>query len=246
MPDITTIDSLMIFLINTFSERFPQSAILKGGMCLRLLDCPRLTNDIDYVFIPFHSKKEILKNVLSVLNGIEGLTYEYTLNSKCLRIHIRYGGLATQIEASVATDYPSTSVSTVALARQCGLLGRVVQVARYDVAMANKLAAWNERLLVRDLYDLYFLFARVKAMPEMNVLSHRLKSVASTPRNKNPKQMTLDQLITKLREQLTTLSVNDLQELADYLPTNELPGLETKIRVHLLQFCDALAGVDGG
>lgn len=31
MPDITTVEGLMMLLINTFSERFPQSAILKGG-----------------------------------------------------------------------------------------------------------------------------------------------------------------------------------------------------------------------
>ena len=141
MPDIATVDGLMIFLINTFSEEFPQSAILKGGMCLRLLDCPRLTNDIDYVFIPYSSKKDILKGVLAVLDEIDGLTYEYSLNSKCLRIRVQYGELATQIEANVAKECSSTSISTAGLARQFGLLGRVVQIASYDVAMANKLAA---------------------------------------------------------------------------------------------------------
>lgn len=241
MPDISTAEALMIFLINTFSEKFPQSAILKGGMCLRLLDCPRLTNDIDYVFIPYSSKKDILKGVLDVLDEIEGLTYEHSMNSKCLRIRIQYGELATQIEASVATECPSTSISTAGVSRQVGLLGRIVQVASYNVAMANKLAAWNERLLARDLYDLYFLYAMVQAMPDMTVLEERLKKVASTPRNRNPKQMTLSQLISKLRDRLASLSEEDMLELADYLPSDELEGLETKIRVQLVQFCDALS-----
>ena len=236
-----TVEALMIFLINTFSEKFPQSAILKGGMCLRLLDCPRLTNDIDYVFIPYSSKKDILKKVLAALDEIEGLTYEYSMNSKCLRIRIKYGELKTQIEANVAKECSATSVSTVGLARQFGLLGRIVQVTSYNIAMANKLAAWNERLLIRDLYDLYFYYAMVQAMPDINTLEKRLQNVASTPRNKNPKQMTLEQLVFKLRDKLVSLSPEDILELADYLPNAERQGLETKIRVQLLQLCDALS-----
>jgi predicted nucleotidyltransferase component of viral defense system len=231
----------MIFLINTFAEAFPQSAILKGGMCLRLLDCPRLTNDIDYVFIPFRSKKDILEGVTSVLDGIEGLTYEYSMNSKCLRIRIQYGDLSTQIEANVAEEYAATSVSTASISRQLGTLGRVVQVSSYDVSMANKLAAWNERDLVRDLYDLYFLYTMVKAKPDMVVLEKRLQKVASTPRNRNPRRMTLDQLLAKLRARLATLSDSDISlELSDYLPNDELQGLAVKIRAQLLQFCDSL------
>jgi predicted nucleotidyltransferase component of viral defense system len=241
MPDITTVEGLMIFLINTFSEKFPQSAILKGGMCLRLLDCPRLTNDIDYVFIPYTSKKDILKSVLDVLDEIDGLTYEYSMDSKCLRIRVQYGELTTQIEANVAEECSATSVSTVALARQFGLLWRVVLNTSYDVSMANKLVAWNERLLVRDLYDLYFFYAMVRAMPDINILEKRLQNVVSTPRNKNPKQMTLEQLVSKLHDRLVSLSLEDMLELTDYLPHDELQGLETKIRVQLLQFCDDLS-----
>lgn len=240
MPDITTVEGLMIFLINTFSERFPQSAILKGGMCLRLLDCPRLTNDIDYVFIPYSSKKEILQRVLAVLDEIDGLTYDYSMNSKCLRIRVRYGELATQIEANVAKEYPATAISTAGISRQQGLLGRIVQVSSYDVSMANKLAAWNERALVRDLYDLYFLYTMVQSMPNMTVLEKRLGKTGSTPRNRNPKRMTLDQLLAKLRTRLASLSAEDMLELSDYLPGDELQGLETKIRAQLLQLCDAL------
>lgn len=100
---------------------------------------------------------------MSVLDDIDGLTYEHSMNSKCLRIRVQYGELSTQIEANVAEEFPATSVSTATVSRQQGMLGRVVQVASYDVSMANKLAAWNERALVRDLYDLYFLYTMVKA-----------------------------------------------------------------------------------
>jgi hypothetical protein len=36
-------------------------------MELRLLDCPRYTNDLDYVFIPFASKKEVSKILADAL-----------------------------------------------------------------------------------------------------------------------------------------------------------------------------------
>jgi len=124
---------------------------------------------------------------------------------------VKYGELATQIEANVAESYAATSIST----------------------------AWNERALVIDLYDLYFLYTMVRAMPDMAVLEKRLRKVASTPRNKNPRQMSLQQLISKLRARLAGLSADDMIELSDYLPSDELQGLELKIRTQLLQFCDA-------
>ena len=206
MPDIKTVEGLMIFLINTFSEKFPQSAILKGGMCLRLLDCPRLTNDIDYVFIPYSSKKDILHGVLAVLDEINGLSYEYSINSKCLRIRVQYGELRTQIEANVAEEYPATSLSTTAISRQQGLLGRIVQVASYDVAMANKLAAWNERRLPRDLYDIYFLSARLKAECDTAILDQRLQAMCSRlPRQRAKKSISRADFVVQLREAVETL-----------------------------------------
>ncbi|MBT3191601.1 MAG: hypothetical protein HN341_03510 [Verrucomicrobia bacterium] len=75
----------------------------------------------------------------------------------------------------------------------------------------------------------------------MAVLEKRLQKVASTPRNRNPRRMTLDQLLNKLRARLAALSADDITlELSDYLPNDERQGLETKIRVQLLLLCDAL------
>ena len=72
MADINTVEELMLFIINLFGEHFPQSAILKGGMALRLLDCPRFTNDLDYVFIPYKSKNDIVDDVCKLLDSVDG------------------------------------------------------------------------------------------------------------------------------------------------------------------------------
>lgn len=240
MPDIKTTEDLMLFLINLFGEKFPQSAILKGGMALRLLDCPRFTNDLDYLFIPFSSKNDIVGDICRLLDEQEGLTYKHYLNSKCLRISVERNGVMTQIEINVAKTCPSVAISTSALASRTGQLSRIIKIMDYRVSMAHKFAAWNERKLVRDLYDLNFYYTFLKVLPDPEILCERLRKVSSTKRNKNPKSMSLKQLIESLRLTLNELDSEDINELADYLPVGNLPGLEVRLRANLLKFCDEL------
>ncbi len=51
-PSDVSIDSVFVWLIHRISDEFEDHAILKGGMELRLLNCPRSTNDLDYIFVP--------------------------------------------------------------------------------------------------------------------------------------------------------------------------------------------------
>ncbi|MDA3799417.1 MAG: nucleotidyl transferase AbiEii/AbiGii toxin family protein [Kiritimatiellae bacterium] len=240
MNNIETTEELMLFLINLFGESFPQSAILKGGMTLRLLDSPRYTNELDYVFIPYKSKKEIEESILKVLDDVDGLTYTHNLNSKCLRIKVKYNNLLTQIEVNVAEDCPSVSVTTASMAINTGQLSRVVRIMDYSVSMAHKLAVWNERNLVRDLYDLYFYYVFLKILPDISTLEERLKNIASIKQNKNPKVMDMAALLQKLRSALQALTTKDINELADYLPAEDLPGLEMKLKTNLLKLCDEI------
>jgi predicted nucleotidyltransferase component of viral defense system len=240
MNNIETTEGLMLFIINLLGESFPQSAILKGGMTLRLLDSPRYTNDLDYTFIPYKSKKEILESILKVLDSIDSLTYTYSLNSKCLRIKVEYNSLLTQIEVSVAKECPSISLSTASMAATTGQLSRVIRVMDYSVSMSHKLAAWNERNLVRDLYDLHFYYVFLNTLPNLDTLEKRLKNVASTKRNKNPKVMSINELLQKLRSTLQELNAEDIHELADYLPAEDLPGLEMRLKANLLRLSDKI------
>ncbi len=244
MADINTAEELMLFIINLFGEHFPQSAILKGGMALRLLDCPRFTNDLDYVFIPYKSKNDIVDDVCKLLDSVDGLNYTYNLNSKCLRIKINYNNILTQVEINVAKDCPSVPISTESLAVVASQLSRVVRIMDYRVSMAHKLAAWNERRLVRDLYDLNFYYSFLKVLPDDEVLKGRLKKVASTKNNKNPKCMSVKQLIDSLRSTLLDLSPNDINELADYITKENRAGLDVRLRANLLKFCDDLLAIE--
>jgi len=237
-------NDFMIFLINLIGEKFPQSAILKGGMSLRLLNSPRFTNDLDYIFIPYRSKKEIVNDVCELFNSIDGVNYHYSLNSKCLRIKLNYDNIKTQVEINVAEFCPSVSISTAEASSQSNQLSTIIQVMDYPVAMAHKLAAWNERNLIRDLFDLYFFYTFIKVLPDITTLEKRLLKISSTPRNKNPKQMTLKQLFTKLKQALNALSSDDMTELSDYLPANNLIGLDTQLKVNLLQMVNELQRSD--
>ena len=58
-------------------------------MVLRLLESPRLTNDLDYVFVPYKSKKDVVAQITEVLESIPEIEVDYSMNSKCLRYALK-------------------------------------------------------------------------------------------------------------------------------------------------------------
>ncbi len=44
---------LLAQVLDLFAQKFDKKAILHGGMVLRVLGSPRLTNDLDYIFVPY-------------------------------------------------------------------------------------------------------------------------------------------------------------------------------------------------
>ena len=59
-----TRDGLLLWFIHAFGDELEDHAVLKGGMALRLLDSPRHTNDLDYVFVSYGSKRDIVPLVI--------------------------------------------------------------------------------------------------------------------------------------------------------------------------------------
>jgi len=240
MDNINSEEGLLSYLIGLIADEFKESAILKGGMSLRLFDSPRYTNDIDYVFVPFKSKKEIVGDLLALLDNIDNLTYSYSMNSKALRIKVKYNKLNTQIEANVAEKCPSIPMSTVSLTQKHNQLGRIISIMDLSVSMAHKLAAWNERHLIRDLYDIQFYSNNLNIKPDIDILTKRLNKISSTAKNKNQKKMSLLEFINKLKNCAEQLSSKDMSELKDYLPKNEIVGLEFRLKSNLIKLCEEL------
>ena len=76
MLNIDSQEALMVWIVNRLSEKFGDKALLKGGMVLRFMKCPRLTFDIDYVFSPYQSRKEIWPLIEETLKELEGVKIE--------------------------------------------------------------------------------------------------------------------------------------------------------------------------
>lgn len=242
--EINSTEALMLWLMHHLTEVAGTKAVLKGGMTLRLLDCPRHTNDLDYVFIGFKSKKDIVPIIDKVLSKLAGATRQISLHSTSIRILIQYRGLSTQIESDVANKCKSQGLSTSSLAKPNNQLPRVISVMSLDWALANKLAAWNERGLMRDLYDVYFLHAVLDIMPDLKVLGNRLSKITYLGKARlaqGAKKMTLKEFLSKISHAVTHLTASGVEaELRDYFPPEELPGLVHKIKIGVKSLIEKL------
>ena len=237
-----TRDGLFLWIMHRFAEVFEEHAVIKGGMSLSLLDCPRRTMDIDYVFVPFESKKEIVDRVFEVLREIDGASVDIDLHSKMLRADFRVDDVAIQIEANVALQCETIPMATGGFAQSVGQPSQVVRIMSPSTALSHKLAAWNERRLLRDLYDCYYLAARAGASPDPSVVDQRLSKIDSRlPMLKGTHRMSCSQLAGALREATDSLTDADLEkELAGLLPAEELAGLSIRIRTAVTGLADVI------
>ncbi len=247
MVPIESNEGLMVCIMTALADTLGAHAILKGGMVLRLLDCPRHTNDLDYVLVPYDSKKTIVPLIERTLQSQDGLEWTYRSHSTSVRFLVTYQKFSTQIEANVANACLSEPLSTSALARATGQTPRIIRVMRLDQALAHKIGAWNERGLMRDLYDIYFLHTILGKVPDLPTLKGRLARVQyakNVARAGKPKTMRLSELCDKLRKAATTLTAKGVaQQLGDYLTPNEYVGLEHKIKISLAHLIDVLMTV---
>jgi len=222
-------EHLLAFVMDLIGDKLALNAILKGGMVLRLTDSPRLTNDLDYVFIPFKSKKDIVELLLDCLKDIPGVSCSHKLNSKCLRIVLSTeNNISVQIEANVMQECLSSTMTTQVLAKKYGLPPRIIRIMSFEIALANKLAAWCERRLVRDLFDIYYISTVLNKKPDLNTLRNRLKNL-NFARNvgKRAKSMTLDEFITELESCISELTEEKIEkELGGYFAEEGLTGME--------------------
>ena len=240
LPRPATNDMLFAWLMHRFAQVFEDHAILKGGMALRLLDSSRSTTDIDYVFVPYKSKKEILPQIRKVLEELPDARINIELHSKMLRAEVAIDSSSVQLEASVGLECSSIPMSTSRFAEENNQSPQIVRIMSPDCALAHKLAAWNERRLLRDLYDCYFFVARVGELPKRQVLDTRLAKIHSKlPRLKTRGSMTRDQLASELRTAIADISEKTIDnELAPLLPSEEIVGLATRMRVALNKLAD--------
>lgn len=234
-PAKVSMESLFAWLISRIADEFEDHAILKGGMSLRLLDCPRSTNDIDYTFVPYSSKKEIVPGLEKILREIPNSKIERSMSSKSVNFSVSVGDVKVQVEGNVSPSCKSIAMSTNSLARPVGQLGRIVRIMSLDVALSHKLAAWNERRLLRDLYDAYFIYRVIGEKPDKETLLLRLAKVESRiPKFKMIKRMDLGSFIDEFDKYVSEIDDAMVKrELAPLLAKEEIAGLSIKLRSSL-------------
>jgi len=227
---------LLARVLDLFAQKFDRKAVLRGGMVLRVLGSPRLTNDLDYLFVPYKSKKEIVDEILMCLRSIEGAELSYSINSKCLRVVLTVDQTTIQIETKVAMDVKTTTTSTRLFSTQFNLPPRIIHVVDPSVALANKMAAWNERRLIRDIYDIWFLL-QMHTQPDTAILGSRLAAPAYSSLVKKKDYFpghTCSEFYEFLRTSVAALSDEQISnELSDFLPTAETSGLSLLFRASL-------------
>lgn len=238
-----TADGLFLWVLHRFAEAFEEHAIVKGGLALRLFDCPRSTTDIDYVFVPYRSKNDVVGTLRAVLGELDGAAIRVHVHSKMIRADISVDGAAIRIEANVARECASLVVPTAGMALRQGQPSRLVRVMAPELALAHKLAAWNERRLLRDFYDIYYLTTRLGAQPDLATLRGRLRQIESRlPVLRNRRSMTLAELQAELMAAANALSeVAVRDELAPILPADELAGLVPRLRSAITRLVERFA-----
>jgi len=236
-PAVKTTDDLLLWFLGYFAQKFRNRAIVKGGMVLRLLNSPRATNDLDILFVPFSSKKEILPELEQVIADVDGIESQVSADSKCIRCRVRYGKIQIQIEGTIAESCEYESVSTVSHGAPL-----LLAVQRRDIALAHKIGAWNERDLMRDLYDIHYFISVLGVKPDLPTLKDRLQHVFSGRSNRS-KKMTMSELVQKIEIAHRSLDVKRLnEELGAILTKDELAGLDMKIKAGLYRLMEMLRG----
>jgi predicted nucleotidyltransferase component of viral defense system len=239
---------LMAQVLDLFAKEFDTHAILRGGMVLQILGSARYTNDLDYVFIPYRSKKEIVDQVIASLKKLGDVEISHTVNSKCVRILIKRGVIQIQVEAQVEMKLRTAIQSTRLLAEKYQLPPRLIRVMDYEVALAHKLAAWNERRLIRDIYDVCF-FLNMNILPDMVTLQDRLKKPEYSKLVKaNERFEGCDPglFFDFIRTWVAGLSEAQITgELENYLQKHELAGLQMQFRAALVKLDRAIPACNG-
>ena len=178
----------------------------------------------------------MVDDLVSALQRIDDAHVTYTLNSKCLRVALSRHDVSVQIEVKTARDLPVSLVSNRDLARQYGLPPRLIPVVDYPVALADKMAAWNERRLVRDVYDIWF-YLRMGVRPDVASLERRLAKPAYSrllERTEHFRGTKAESFYSFLREWVQELTGREIEAgLGDYLPPDELVGLGMRFRAEL-------------
>lgn len=144
---------------------------LKGGTAINLFyrELPKLSVDIDLLYLPFESREEALENIRAALTRLSGLISKTIpgiriqnthLSSNALRLILQQEEVRIKVELSPVirgTVFPARHMEVSELVeKEFGYAE--IQVASLPDLYAGKICAALDRQHPRDLFDVKFLF----------------------------------------------------------------------------------------
>ena len=129
-------------------------------------------------------------------------------------------------------------MSSALLSASHGRPTRILRIMEPSISFAHKIAAWNERELMRDLYDMYQYESILRAKPQIDILKKRLAKALSYANVVAVRD--LDGLIGKMKDRADNLDENRLAELRPILSNDELAGLTFRLKASISAICEML------
>ncbi|MBF0199036.1 MAG: nucleotidyl transferase AbiEii/AbiGii toxin family protein [Planctomycetes bacterium] len=226
------LDKALLRAIQAISEKFGPTAVLKGGMALRLQGIPRSTIDADFSFKPFKKKTPFTSDLVSLMNHICDETVKVASDSKKLQVVGMIEGTQILIEASaLAEDFDSEPLDTTEISNHYDLPPSIISIMPNSMAFSNKLGAWYDRRLSRDLYDIYVYYDILKIHPDYDILINRILKPNFTKLVKiKPKLSSIDAFTDFIRDQCSTKGDLEIEnELEGIIEERERRGIGKKI-----------------
>ena len=163
-------------------DKQPSFAI-KGGTAINLFwhDMPRLSVDIDLVYLPLENRSEALKNIRSALDELKGIIEKQI---KGVRVDISQSG---GVESKLFVSNPSVQVKIEVNTTIRGSIYEPVEkelstkaqdifesfsankILAYEDLMGGKLCAALDRQHPRDLFDIKQLISRSGITEEISI-----------------------------------------------------------------------------
>jgi len=228
---VNNTEEFLARLMNFLNEKFKNKLVLKGGMLLRLLNSPRQTQDLDYVWLREKRRNLFADDIKNALIRMPNLNMVDTaVNSRGIFFTVQdtQTKASAKIEISVVKNLKSPqSLMNDRLVDAFSLPVHVIAVMDLSEALSHKIAASLERDLMRDLYDLSILEPMTTF--DVKVLEERFSEL-EIDRNK-PKKISFQEASRMLRKRLENMSEKRIkEELGASLPKENLVGLDLIIR----------------
>ena len=182
--------------------------------------------------MPFSSKKDVVNQIRTCLLAFDpAVQVRHQISSKNAKFYLELEQIAISVEVSVALSLESISMNTSVLALPLKIPAQIIRLMKPEIALAHKIAAWNERRLLRDVYDIYFWFSVQRIWSDRDVLEQRLSRIESRQaQHKSRKKMPVAELCEELITEVDFITQREIEMDLGNLAESEQPHLDVNLR----------------